>query len=302
MELGFIGLGRMGRPMSRRLIEAGHRLVVCDTDPAAVDALVAMGAEAAASPRAVADRVDTVFASLPTPDVVLKVAAGDGGVIEGAKVRCFVDTSTTGSRMARRVAEALKAKDIVQLDSPVSGGVPGAEKGTLAVMVSGPRAPFERLETVLKVFGRPFYLGEGAGFGQTMKLLNNLLSATTLAATCEAVAIGVKSGLGAAQMIEVLNAGTGRSSASLDKFPRSILPGTYNGGFATGLMVKDVRLCLEETRALGLSMPVAESVAALWQALQEEAGPGSDSTVMMKYIETRAGVSLHARSGKDGGT
>ena len=141
----FIGLGRMGFHMARRLVEAGHRLTVYDTRPEAVARLIARGADAAASPRDVADRTETVLASLPTPDIVLTVATGDDGVIEGSKVRRFVDLSTTGSRMAMRVAEALQTRNIVQLDSPVSGGVGGAEKGTLAVMVSGPRAEFDRL-------------------------------------------------------------------------------------------------------------------------------------------------------------
>ncbi|MBI4274655.1 MAG: NAD(P)-dependent oxidoreductase [Rhizobiales bacterium] len=295
MELGFIGLGRMGQPMARRLIEAGHRLVVFDTQTRAVETAVRHGAQAAKSSADVADRVETVFASLPTPDVVLSVATGKDGVSEGKRVRTFIDLSTTGARMAMRVAAALKQKNIVQLDAPVSGGTPGAEKGTLAVMVSGPRAEFDRLEAVFKVFGRPFHIGEAAGLGQTMKLLNNLLSATTLAATCEAIAIGVKAGLDPALMIDVLNVGTGRSSASLDKFPRAILPGTYNGGFAMGLMVKDVRLCLEETRALGLTMQIAECVEQLWEATERETGADADSTLIMKSIERRAGVKIDAR-------
>src|SRR6185295_20214987 len=129
---------------------------------------------------------------------------------------------------------------IVAIDSPVSGGVGGAEKGTLAVMVSAPRAEFELLMPVYETIGRPFYLGDKPGSAQTMKLVNNLLAATGLIATCEAVAMGVKAGLDAAVMIEVLNAGSGATHASRDKFPRSILPRTFDYGFATGLMVKDV--------------------------------------------------------------
>ena len=139
MELGFIGLGKMGGPMSRRLIEAGHKLTVFDTRREAVEALVKLGAEAARSSADVADRVETVITSLPSLDIGMKVVNGDDGIIRGNRVRRYVDLSTTGSRAAIKTAEILKQRNIVQIDSPVSGGVAGAEKGTLAVMVSGPR-------------------------------------------------------------------------------------------------------------------------------------------------------------------
>src|SRR5262245_37232332 len=192
MDIGFIGLGQMGQHMARRLIEAGHTLVVYDTRREAMDRLTARGARAAASAREVADQVETVMASLPTPDVVLAVATGENGVADGKRVRRFIDLSTTGARMAARIFDALKAKNIVQIDSPVSGGVSGAEKGTLAVMASGPRAEVEAVEPLLKVFGKVFFIGERPGAGQTMKLANNVLSATAMAATSEAHVMGVK--------------------------------------------------------------------------------------------------------------
>jgi 3-hydroxyisobutyrate dehydrogenase-like beta-hydroxyacid dehydrogenase len=154
MDIGFIGLGNMGYPMGRRLIEAGHRLVVFDTSGQMISRMTALGATAAFSPREIADRVETVFASLPTPDVVFTVATGPDGVASGKKVRRFVDLSTAGSRMAIRISDALKLHDIVQIDSPVSGGVGGAEKGTLAVMVAGQRADYELLQPVLAVMAR----------------------------------------------------------------------------------------------------------------------------------------------------
>lgn len=294
MELGFVGLGKMGQPMSRRLIEAGHSLVVFDTDAAALGALVSLGARAAKSAREVADGADTVLASLPEPAIVRAVATGKGGVIEGGKVRRFVDLSTTGSRVAREVASDLAKKGIVQIDCPVSGGVAGACRGTLAVMASGPRADIDFLHPVLSVFGKVFVIGERPGAAQTMKLLNNLLSATALAATTEAVAMGVKAGLDPAVMIDVINAGTGRNTASMDKFPKAILPGTYDAGFATGLMMKDVRLCLEEARALGLPMDVGSAVASLWEMTFSEIGPDKDFTTIMKIAEKRAGITLPA--------
>ncbi len=142
MEIGFIGLGKMGFPMARRLVEAGHQLTVFDTRKEAVDQLTALGAQAASSPKEIADRCETVLASLPSLQASLEVATGPGGVIEGKRIRRFVDLSTVGSQMAVKIHGLLAAKNIVQIDSPVSGGVGGAEKGTLAVMVSGPRADY----------------------------------------------------------------------------------------------------------------------------------------------------------------
>ena len=290
MDIGFIGLGKMGFPMARRLIEAKHQLTVFDQRQEAVDRLVALGAQAALSTKDVADRAETVLASLPSLQASLEVATGTGGVIEGKRVRRFVDLSTVGSHMAVRIHDALAKRNIVQLDSPVSGGVGGAEKGTLAVMVSGPRADFEVAKPALHVIGKVFFIGEKPGSGQTMKLANNFLSATAMVATSEAVVMGVKSGLDPAVMIDVINAGSGLNTASRDKFPRSVLPRTFDFGFATGLMVKDVRLCLEEMKHLGLSMEVAEAVGRLWEVIIRDMGPDSDFTSAIKPIEKAAGV------------
>jgi 3-hydroxyisobutyrate dehydrogenase-like beta-hydroxyacid dehydrogenase len=274
MDIGFIGLGKMGFPMARRLIEARHQLV----------------AQAASSPKDVADRVETVLASLPSLQASLEVATGKDGVIEGKRVRRFVDLSTVGSNMAVRIHDLLAKRNLVQLDSPVSGGVGGAENGTLAVMVSGPAAEFKAVKAALDVIGKVFFIGEKPGSAQTMKLANNLLSATAVAATSEAVVMGVKSGLDPAVMIDVINAGSGMNTASRDKFPRAILPRTFDYGFATGLMVKDVRLCLEEAKSLGLSMEVAEAVGRLWEVVIREMGAESDFTTAIKPIEKAAGV------------
>jgi 3-hydroxyisobutyrate dehydrogenase-like beta-hydroxyacid dehydrogenase len=224
MQIGFIGLGNMGFPMARRLIEARHHLVVFDQRKQTMDKLVALGAQAASSPKDVADRVETVMASLPSLQASLDVATGKDGVIEGKRVRRFVDLSTVGSHMAVRIHDLLAKRNLVQLDSPVSGGVGGAEKGTLAVMVSGPRDDFEAVRGALDVIGKVFFIGEKPGSAQTMKLANNLLSATAVVATSEAVVMGVKAGLDPAVMIDVINAGSGMNTASRDKFPRSILP------------------------------------------------------------------------------
>jgi 3-hydroxyisobutyrate dehydrogenase-like beta-hydroxyacid dehydrogenase len=290
MEIGFIGLGNMGQPMARRLIEAGHTLVVYDTRNDAVAPLVAMGARLASSPADVADRVETVMASLPEPHIVSKVATGEGGVIQGRKVRRFIDLSTTGSRVAREIAAALAAKNIVQLDCPVSGGVGGAQKGTLAVMVSGPAADIGAVKDALAVFGKVFVIGDKPGMGQTMKLANNFLSACAMAATSEAVVMGVKAGLDPAIMVDVINHGTGRNTATSDKFPNRIIPRKFDAGFATALMTKDVRLCFDEATALGVPADVIGVVKKVWEQAYSENGPDSDFTAVIQPIEKRAGV------------
>src|ERR1700738_3652643 len=297
MDIGFIGLGKMGFPMARRLIEARHQLVVFDQRKEAVDQLVALGAQAAASPKDVADRAETVLASLPSLQASLEVATGKDGVVEGKGVKRFVDLSTVGSHMAVRIHDLLAKRNLMQLDSPVSGGVGGAEKGTLAVMVSGPRSEFEAIKPALEVIGKVFFIGAKPGSAQTMKLANNFLSATAMVATSEAVVMGVKSGLDPAVMIDVINAGSGLNTASRDKFPRAVLPRTFDYGFATGLMVKDVRLCLEEMKSLGLSMEVAEAVGRLWEVVIRDMGPESDFTSAIKPIEKAAGVVVGGAKG-----
>ena len=290
MDIGFIGLGNMGYPMARRLVEAGHKLVVYDTSGQMMSRLTSLGAVAAKSAKDVADQVETVMASLPTPDIVLAVATGPDGVIEGKKVKRFLDMSTTGSRMAIKVAEALAAKGITGIDLPVSGGVGGAEKGTVAVMYAGPRAGFDELKDVLSVVGKPFYIGEKPGMGQTMKLCNNLLSAANMALSAEMMVMGAKAGLDPQIMVDVINVSSGANTAIRDKFPKAVMPGTFDYGFYTGLMYKDVRLCVEEGEAMGVPMPLAGAVHQMWVMANAVNGPGSDFTEITKIIEKWAGV------------
>jgi 3-hydroxyisobutyrate dehydrogenase-like beta-hydroxyacid dehydrogenase len=294
MEIGFIGLGNMGGPMSRRLVAAGHKLTVFDTRREAMEPLLKLGAQPARSPADVADRVETVMTSLPSLDVGLKVATGDDGLIRGNRVRRYVDLSTTGSRAAIRTAEILKERGIVQIDCPVSGGVAGAEKGTLAVMVSGPAEEIETVRPALEVFGKVFVCGDRPGLAQSMKLANNFLSATGMAASSEAIAMGVKAGLDPSLMVDVLNAGSGMNTATTQKFPRAVLPGTFDYGFGMGLMVKDVRLFLSEAEALGIPVEVAAAVGRLWEKALAEHGAESDFTRLAQTVERGAGVQMRA--------
>ncbi|GBE66278.1 oxidoreductase [Mycobacterium sp. MFM001] len=287
MDIGFIGLGKMGSPVASRLVAAGHHVVVFDTRSEAVESVVAEGAERAASARDVADRVATVMASLPTPQASMDVTAT---VASGSRIQRFIDLSTVGSQAAQRNQELLAKQGVALLDSPVSGGVQGARAGTLAVMVSGPRAEFDAVAPVFDAIGRAIFVGEKPGAAQTMKLVNNLMAATSLAATAEIMVMGVKAGLDAQVMIDVLNAGSGATHASREKFPRAVLPRTFDYGFATGLMVKDVRLYLDEAKALGIPTQLADAVAQLWEATLDAEGPESDFTSIVKPLEAAAGV------------
>ncbi|MCV7303211.1 NAD(P)-dependent oxidoreductase [Mycobacterium barrassiae] len=293
MDIGFIGLGNMGFPIACRLLAAGHRVVVFDTRSSVVDEAVRQGAEAATSAGDVADRVETVMASLPTPQVSLEVAEAVAG---GSAIRRFVDFSTVGSQTAQRNSAVLAAHGVAALDSPVSGGVHGAQAGTLAVMVSGPRDEFDEILPAFEAIGRVTFVSPKPGAAQTMKLVNNLIAASSLAVTAEAVAMGVKAGLDAQVMIDVLNSGSGGTHASRDKFPRAVLPRTFDYGFATGLMVKDIRLYLEEAKALGLPTELADTVARMWESMLSAEGPDSDFTSIVKPIEAAAGVVIAART------
>lgn len=293
-NLGFVGVGRMGGRMTRRLLEAGYSLTVFDTSEEVLQPLLEKGAQRADSPAAVASAAEVVLASLPTPPVVQAVALGPKGIAEGTKVKIFVDVSTTGSTYAKRVAEGLAAKGITAVDAPVSGGIAGAERGTVAVMVSCDDATFATVKPALEVIGKVFHVGKRPGQGQTMKLMNNLLSATAMAITSEAVVMGVKAGLDPKQIIDVLNAGSGRNSATQDKFPKCVLPRSFDFGFAIGLLNKDIRLCMEEAEALGVPMVVGSAVRQLLSIATSSEGAEADMTDLVKTVERWAGVRVGA--------
>lgn len=295
-HLGFVGVGQMGGPMAGRLLDAGYTLTIFDARAQATQPLAARGAQVARSAAEVASQVETVMVSLPTPTIVREVILGANGVASGTKVRTIVDLSTTGARVEQEIAQALSAKGIDLVDSPVSGGVAGAKKGTLAVMTACGAAQLERLKPVLEVFGKVFYLGAQPGMGQVMKLANNLLSATAMAITSEAMVMGVKAGLDPNVMLDVINAGTGRNSASQDKFPRAIVPRLFNFGFTNGLMYKDVKLCLEEADALGVPMFVGQGVRQAWFLACQEIGANEDFTKIVQYVERWAGVEVKMRT------
>ncbi len=297
-ELGFIGIGRMGNPMLARLLDAGYSVHVYDPSEQAVAIAKQRGAQPADSPAAVASAADIVLVSLPTPDVVRQVVLDETqGIVRGTRARLVIDLSTTGPRMAGAVAAALAAEGRIALvDSPVSGGIAGAEKGTLALMVSCPKPIYAEVEPILKHLGKLFFVGETPGQGQTLKLVNNLLSAAALAIASEGMVMGVKAGLDPQVMIDVINVSSGRNSATLDKIPRAVLPRSFDFGFTTGLSYKDVRLCIDEAEALGIPMVVGGAVRQFLAMTNALYGPDSDCTEMVRMVESWGGVEVGSRS------
>ena len=287
-RLGFVGLGAMGAHMAARLIDAGHALAVFDTRAQAMVPHVARGALACESPAAVADAAATVLVSLPTPDVVRAVADGLRG---GDAMRSYVDLSTTGPAMAAQVADTLRDAGVACLDAPVSGGVAGAQAGTLTIMAAGEQALFERLRPVLEVLGANVVLvGAEPGQGQLAKVLNNLLSASAIAITGEALALGVHGGLSARTLLDVFNASSGRNTASADKFPKQVLPRTFAAGFRLELMHKDVQLCLAEAETPGGPDGPRRRRRRAVDAGGGGAADGADCTEIVRMLEDAAGV------------
>jgi 3-hydroxyisobutyrate dehydrogenase-like beta-hydroxyacid dehydrogenase len=294
--VGFVGLGAIGSQLARGLLEAGVRLVVYDRRPEAVTPLLREGAVGAESVAEIARGAEAVMVSLPTPEVVREVLAGEGGLLEGGAMRTFVDLSTTGPRTARELSTLLAKREIAYVDAPVSGGVIGAEARRLAVFVGAEEGAFERVRTLLEAFSETIvHVGPRPGQGQLAKLLNNLLSATAMAITSEAMAVGVRSGLEPDALLQAFNAGSGRNSATASKFPGQVVNRRFESGFRLRLMLKDVRLALEEARAQGVPMPVGGAVEQLWTLAGASAEEDSDHTEVVRLYEEWAGVEVEAK-------
>lgn len=280
--------------MTKRLVAAGYRVVVHDTRADVVAAMSHADICAASSPAEVASNAEIIFCSLPTPAVVREVVLGTDGITSGSKARVVIDVSTTGPSMAAIIEKELAAKGMSWVDAPVSGGIAGATNGTLAVMVSCKQATFGQIEAILAIFGRLFFCGETPGAAQVAKLGNNMIAAGVILLSAEALAMGVKAGLDPRVMCDIINASSGRNSATQDKFPRAVLPGTFDFGFKTGLSYKDVRMCVDEAENLGVPMVGGALVRQMLAATNARFGPDSDFTSMVKIVEEWAGVEIRA--------
>lgn len=279
--VGFIGLGKMGAPMAANLAKVCDDFVCFDIMGTAERAPA--GATIATSVADVARAADTMFLSVPNGDATLGVVAEIGECAD-RRTTTVIDLSTIGPDAAVKAAAILRASGIEYCDGPVSGGATGARAGTISLMFGGPTAVLDQHRALLKAFaGNVFHVGERAGQGQAMKLANNYLSATALAATSEAIAFGMAHGLDMATMVDVINVSTGRNSASADKFPNRIMSGTYDAGFSTSHMTKDVDLFVASASAIGAAHAVAAAVNDTWHAA-DEAMPDSDFTEIWKHV------------------
>ena len=285
MTVGFIGLGNMGGPMAVNVAAWSPGLVCFDT--AGTEARMPTTAVAAASIADLARQCRTVLISVPdgaaTLDVAHQILATDARAVE-----TLIDLSTIGPKAAIEAAALLHPAGITYCDGPVSGGAAGARAATISLMFGGPVDVLDSHRELLESFtGNIFHVGERAGLGQAMKLANNYLSATALAASCEAVAFGVAHGLDLSTMIDVLNVSTGRNSATVDKFPNRILTDTYDAGFSTAHMTKDVGLFVDRSDEVGTVNTVGTAVGDTWHDC-DAAMPGSDFTEIWKFVSSRA--------------
>ena len=288
-KIAFIGVGRMGGSMAARLIAAGHELTIYDPVASATAPLAALGAKVAGSAADAASSSTVAMASVPGPADARETARL---IADSPALEIFVDLSTSGPAAAQAIAALLTPRGIAAIDAPVSGGVKGAAAGKLTLMASGPARALERVRPLLEVLGKVYVLGEKPGLGQTVKLANNLMSAASLAIAAEALAMGVKAGVDPAAMLDVLNASSGRNSATQDKIPKHVLNRRFDFGFANALSFKDVRLCLDEAEALGVPMVVGAAVRQMLSITHQLQGAGADCTALVKVVENWAGCRI----------
>ncbi|MFZ9012899.1 MAG: NAD(P)-dependent oxidoreductase [Alphaproteobacteria bacterium] len=287
MRIGYIGLGAMGRPMAVNITEAGHDVVVFDLNENQTKILAQRGASVAGSPKEVADEADYVLTCLPSIAAAEAVALGKDGVIAGSRAKAFVNMGTTGSAFARSTAEAMNAAGKAYLDAPISGGPPGAEAGTLGVMCSGDRSTFEALKdnALEAISAKLVYLGEKPGAAQVMKLVNNIIFFGNVAVAMEALTLGAKAGLSAEQMLEVINASSGRNTATEWLIPNHVLNRAFDFGGANYIIAKDLDLWRQEVEAFETPMQLGVNMRTLYLQSMWKEGMDADITTLLKTLE-----------------
>ncbi|HEU5349537.1 MAG TPA: NAD(P)-dependent oxidoreductase [Ktedonobacterales bacterium] len=288
--IGFVGLGHMGNPLCRQVLSRGYDVWIFDINPEAVSALGDTTARPASTLRELAQAADVVLLSLPNSAIVEQVVLGDDGLIAGFSAgNVLIDTSSSRPTSTRHIAAELAKRQVDMLDAPVSGGVLRAKEGALAVMVGGQRTVFEQHRQLLETFGKQvFYVG-GHGAGHMAKALNNLMSAATLASAAEAVLLGIRAGLDAGTLIEVVNASSGRSNSTEVKFPRYILNGAFDDGFAVSLMTKDLKIALDTASELGQPMLIGTVVGQVWQSAMAQGFGDASHTAIYTFLDRLAG-------------
>lgn len=280
--LGFIGLGQMGNPMAANIAKAGFDPLCFDN--AGTIERTPEQAKPATSLAQVAAQSDTIFLSLPNGAIVQSVIEQ---IIDSPDRRTsvIIDLSTTGPKAARTAADTLDKAGIEFIDAPVSGGRAGAIAATVTLIWAGSKAQLDRHSAIIDAFcGNPFHVGEKAGQGQALKLLNNFLSATAMAATSEAILFGLAHGLDMKTMLDVVNVSTGQNTATRDKFPQRILTGTYDAGFFAEHLNKDVQLYINEVHDAATPANVGDTVSEIWQSGTDSFAPGTDFTRIFEFI------------------
>ena len=288
-QIGFVGLGNMGGAIATRLMQSGHELIAYDLDARRVAEFRAAGAQIATSSRHVGDTASVVFVCLPSCEASLSVA---NEVMQGSAVRIYVEMSTIGSpTMADILAAAPPAVSIV--DAPVSGGPAGAKAGTLAIMVAGNPDTIGQIDPLLKaIAGKVFRLGEKPGLAQVCKLVNNAIAFSAMIASFEAIVLGVKAGLNAATLVDVINVSSGRNVTTLEKIPSAILPRTFDAGGALGGAAKDLELYLELAEQFNVLTPCVQNTLETWRAAMTTIDPEQDHTNLIRYFEQAANVKV----------
>lgn len=285
MQLGFIGVGNIGTPMCRHLIEAGHDVLVYDVSANNLARIVNLGAQAADSPRAVAQACDIVFSSLPGPQEIEQVALGEDGIIAAARPGLvYVDLSTNAPATAQEVCAALAEKGVIMLDAPVSGGVVGAEQGTLAVMVGGDQKTFETCKPLLEHIGaNVFHVGD-IGSGCVAKLVNNMLAFINTLAASEGMALGTKAGVDPHVLYDIVQASSGASWA-MNQFPNKVFAGDFTPGFTIDLAYKDLRLALEMGDHLSVPLLMGSLCINFLRQLRANGRGGDDLSSIARVVE-----------------
>jgi 3-hydroxyisobutyrate dehydrogenase len=287
--IGFVGLGNMGAPMARRLAGAGYRLIVADAVPAAVEKFRAgTKADVAASLKDLGAACRLIITMLPDGKIVRSVLMGESGIAAGLTPGAIVIDMTSASPVGtRELGVELAARGISLLDAPVSGGVGRAAEGKLSIMAGGDPEVLARCKPILETMGQVFLTG-AAGSGHAMKALNNYLSAANLAIAADAVLAGERFGLDPDLMIRIFNASTGRNTATDHKYPKFVLPRTFDSGFSLGLMAKDLRLALELANDSGSPTDLLKMTVDMWAKAEQQLGFRADNTEIVKYLESRA--------------
>jgi 3-hydroxyisobutyrate dehydrogenase-like beta-hydroxyacid dehydrogenase len=291
-KIGFLGVGAIGRPIAENILTK-MPIMVCDTDREAL-AIFERRAETTSSAAALGDKVDVVFACLPSLSAHEKALLDEqNGLVAGKRFRGFVQVGTTGPDLAKRISASLGSRGIRMIDAPVTGGVPRAKEGTLTVIASGDRSLYQECESVIRSFASNIvFVGERAGSAQTAKLINNLLSATNLAIGCEALVLGVKASLDPRRMLEVLNTGTGQNSATLTKIPDHVIPRSFDYGGRMELVCKDLKALVAQAEELGVSVPITALIEKIYRCAAESGLKDEDMTAIIQPMERAAGVQV----------